>query len=79
MDPVQRLVSLDLVDDELDRIHALILEGVIKPDSFQFFNNDEVLRDVLLRYLARCKYYQLFRVIGYDFSNSLHSSHWLLQ
>ena len=54
MDHIQRLKSIMFPEEELDCIHALILEGIIKPDSFQYFN-DDVLKDVLLRYLTKCK------------------------
>lgn len=52
---IHRLATLGLAEEEINCIHALILEGVIKPDSFQYFSDDDTLRDILEKYLSKCK------------------------
>ena len=47
MEQINRLKTLNLAEEELDCIYALILEGIIKPDSFHYFDNDDAFRDIL--------------------------------
>jgi hypothetical protein len=57
MEQIDRLRRLCLAEEELDCICALILEGIVKPESFKYFTSDDSLQEVLRKYLSKCMSY----------------------